>query len=75
VIVTPWLEEWDALVAAWLPGTDGGGVAGVLLGGVPFSGKLSYTWPRAVDQLPFDFDKLDMGDAGILFPFGYGLEY
>jgi beta-glucosidase len=75
VIVTPWLEEWDALVAAWLPGTEGGGVADVLFGEVAFSGKLPYTWPSAVDQLPFDFDNLDIGDPGVLFPFGYGLEY
>ena len=75
VIITPWIEEWDALVAAWLPGTEGQGVAEALFGVVPFSGKLPYTWPRSVDQLPFDFDHLGSGEDAPLFPFGYGLKY
>ena len=67
------VEEWDALVAAWLPGTEGQGVADVLFGDQPFTGKLPYTWPRSVEQLPFDFETLD--ESGPLYPFGYGLEY
>lgn len=45
---------WDALVAAWLPGTEGDGVADVLFGSVPFTGTLSFEWPRSIDQVPFD---------------------
>ena len=48
----------DAVIAAWLPGTEGAGVADVLFGDYPFSGTLSFTWPRTVDQLPFDFGNL-----------------
>ena len=71
LIVTDYLDEWDALVAAWLPGTEGQGLADVLFGDVPFSGKLPYTWPRSVDQLPMS--ALKESGAEPLFPFGYGL--
>lgn len=66
------LEQSSALVAAWLPGTEGQGVADVLFGDAPFSGKLSFTWPRSMDQLP-----INVGDDPYdpLFPFGYGLTY
>jgi beta-glucosidase len=61
-------------VAAWLPGTEGEGVADVLFGDAPFTGKLAYTWPRTDQQLPFDFVHLPaQGCAAPLFPFGYGL--
>jgi beta-glucosidase len=73
MVVTDPLAGWDAFVAAWLPGTEGEGVAEVLFGSRPFTGKLSFTWPRSNAQLPFDFANLPTGDAGPLFPFGYGL--
>jgi beta-glucosidase len=66
----------DAVVAAWLPGSEGDGVADVLFGGRDFAGKLPYTWPRTVAQLPFDFDDLpEDGCDAPLFPRGYGLSY
>jgi beta-glucosidase len=68
LIVMDGLDDWDALVAAWLPGTEGQGVADVLFGDRPFTGRLSYTWPRSMDQLP-----IGPGDEP-LFPLGYGLE-
>ena len=71
LIVTDYLEEWDAFVAAWLPGTEGQGVADALFGDVAFTGKLPYTWPRSVDQLPLG--ALQESGAEPLFPFGYGL--
>ncbi len=74
MVVTEVLGKADAFVAAWLPGTEGEGVTDVLFGDVPFTGKLSFTWPRTNDQLPFDFDTLPTeGCAAPLFPFGYGL--
>lgn len=74
LVVTKQLGSMDALVAAWLPGTEGQGVADVLFGSAPFSGKLPFSWPRWNSQLPFEFKHLatDGCDAP-LFPFGYGL--
>jgi beta-glucosidase len=60
----------DALVASWLPGSEGAGVADVLFGRRPFTGKLPVTWPRTIDQEP-----INVGDADYdpLFPYGWGL--
>ena len=66
------IGDWDALVAAWLPGTEGQGVADVLFGDKPFTGKTAYTWPLRIEQLPLDFDNLTADE--VLFPLGYGLE-
>jgi beta-glucosidase len=76
-VITEQLPLADAWVAAWLPGTEGSGVADVLFGEYPFSGTLSYSWPRTNQQLPININnsagKTDC-DAP-LFPFGYGLKY
>lgn len=70
VVVQPYLAQIDALVAAWLPGTEGQGVADVLYGLHGSSGTLPRTWFKTVDQLP-----LNVGDRRYdpLFPFGFGL--
>jgi beta-glucosidase len=75
VIIDSILPQADAVVAAWLPGTEGAGVTDALLGAVPFSGKLPYTWPRSIDQLPLNIHSVGdrTGCDGPLFPFGYGL--
>jgi beta-glucosidase len=72
LIITEWIEGWDAVVAAWLPGTEGQGVADVLFGHQPFTGRLPYTWPRSADQLPTG--TLEARGEVPLFPLGYGLE-
>ena len=46
LLITDELPLWDTFVAAWLPGTEGQGVADVLTGERPFTGRLSYDWPR-----------------------------
>lgn len=60
----------DALVASWLPGTEGDGVADVLYGKRPFTGQLPVTWPKSQAQLP-----INVGDAAYdpQFPYGWGL--
>ncbi|GAY66474.1 hypothetical protein CUMW_249070 [Citrus unshiu] len=70
VTVGPYLPQVDALVAAWLPGTEGQGVADVLFGDYGFTGRLPRTWFKTVDQLPMNF-----GDEQYdpLFPLGFGL--
>jgi beta-glucosidase len=72
LIVTDRIDGWDAVVAAWLPGTEGQGVADVLFGLEPFRGRLPYTWPRSIDQVPLS--ALEASNEEPLFPFGYGLE-
>jgi beta-glucosidase len=70
LILTEQAEQVDGVVAAWLPGTEGDGLADVLFGDAPFSGKLPYAWPRSMDQIPL---RAHPG-AVPLFPFGFGLE-
>ena len=69
-VITDQLGEMDALVASWLPGSEGAGVADVLFGAEPFTGRLSVTWPRSEDQVP-----INVGDRNYrpLFPYGWGL--
>jgi len=74
LIVNVPLAQADALVAAWLPGTEGAGVADGLFGDYPFTGKLPYTWPRSVQQLPFSQGKPSGGEAEPLFPYGFGIQ-
>ncbi|XP_009609159.1 uncharacterized protein [Nicotiana tomentosiformis] len=70
VVLEPYVEKIDALVAAWLPGSEGQGVADALFGDYGFTGKLARTWFKSVDQLP-----MNVGDRHYdpLFPFGFGL--
>lgn len=65
------LEKASAVVAAWLPGTEGAGVSDVLFGIHKPSGKLSFSWPKSMGQLPVD----ESGPTAPLFPFGFGLTY
>jgi len=57
-------------VAAWLPGSEGAGVADTLFGARPFTGKLPVSWPRTLSREP-----INVGDPHYnpLYPFGYGL--
>jgi beta-glucosidase len=53
-------KKWDAFIAAWLPGTEGGGIADVLFGERGFSGRTPYTWRKTLN-------------GEVLYPFGYGI--
>ena len=76
-VITKQFPLADAWVAAWLPGTEGGGIADVLFGDYAFTGKLPYSWPRSNEQLPININNSadKTGCDAPLFPFGYGLEY
>ncbi|XP_043715307.1 beta-glucosidase BoGH3B-like [Telopea speciosissima] len=72
IVIEPYVDMMEALVAAWLPGTEAGlGIADVVFGHYDFQGRLPRTWFRRVDQLPMNF-----GDQHYdpLYPFGYGLQ-
>jgi beta-glucosidase len=66
------INNADAFVAAWLPGSEGGGVADVLFGKADFKGKLPFSWPKLATQYV-----LNVGDKNYdpLFAYGYGLSY
>ncbi|HLP16899.1 MAG TPA: glycoside hydrolase family 3 N-terminal domain-containing protein [Bacteroidota bacterium] len=72
MIIGPSLDASAAFVAAWLPGTEGQGVADVLFGDAKVTGKLPHSWPRSMKQIP-----VNIGDKEYdpLFPYGFGLSY
>jgi beta-glucosidase len=72
LVIGEWLPFTDALVVAWLPGTEGEGVADVLFGDYKPTGKLPHSFPRSLAQIP-----INQGDANYdpLFPYGFGLSY
>ncbi|MGA9778028.1 MAG: glycoside hydrolase family 3 protein [Limisphaerales bacterium] len=70
LILSSALDNSDAFIAAWLPGTEGQGVADVLFGDYKPTGKLPREWPRSMDQAAAN----DMTGEP-LFPFGFGLTY
>jgi len=72
LIIDSILRIADAIVVAWLPGTEGAGITDVLFGDVHPSGHLPRTWPRSQSQLP-----MNVGDANYdpQYPYAYGLTY
>jgi beta-glucosidase len=72
LIIDRVLDKCDAFIAAWLPGTEGAGVADVLFGDYKPTGKLSRTWPSSMSQIP-----INVGDKNYdpLFKYGFGLTY
>ena len=64
------LDKLDALLVAWLPGTEGSGVTDVLFGFVAPTGRLSYAWPSSPQQCT----KMHRSRGSALFPLGYGLD-
>ena len=72
MIIDKVIDKADAFVAAWLPGTEGHGVTDVLFGDFKPVGRLSFSWPRSMDQIP-----INVGDKNYdpLFKYGYSLSY
>ena len=76
LVTTKQIEQSDAFVAAWLPGSEGHGIAEVLFGDYDFKGTLPHSWPKQVE----DFNGLygpNFWDNSMapLFEYGYGLNY
>lgn len=76
LVVTDQIEESDAFLAAWLPGSEGDGIAEVLFGDYNFKGKLPHSWPKSVNDFNGKYGP-NFWDSSIipLYPFGYGLSY
>lgn len=84
LFINPELNASDALIAAWLPGSEGAALADLLFaapaaadgaehaGHYDFSGRLAFSWPAAPDQAP---QNVSQPGYTPLFPFGYGLSY
>ncbi|MBN1309529.1 MAG: glycoside hydrolase family 3 C-terminal domain-containing protein [Chitinispirillaceae bacterium] len=82
MIITQEIAKAKAFVAAWLPGSEGAGIADVLFAenGAGFTGKLTHTWPRTIEQIPINTgtsysDEQKGGGGDPLFPYGHGLSY
>ena len=71
LVVEAELDESSAFVAAWLPGSEGQGIADVIFGEYDFEGRLSFSWPKKAT------DNFNRGDADYTprFEYGYGLSY
>ncbi|MBN2830110.1 MAG: glycoside hydrolase family 3 C-terminal domain-containing protein [Candidatus Cloacimonetes bacterium] len=71
LVINDELDASKAFAVAWLPGSEGNGVADVIFGDYNFNGKLSFSWPR------YDNDNWNLGDEKYnpLFPYGFGLRY
>ena len=76
LVVTDQIEKSDAFVAAWLPGSEGDGLAEVLFGEYNFKGKLPHTWPRTMEDFQGKYGPNYWDDSVEgLFPLGFGLQY
>ena len=80
MIINTALEKSSAFVCAWLPGSEGAGVADVLDNSTNFTGTLTHTWPASFEQIPVNtgatFADEKQGSGGTpLFEYGYGLTY
>ncbi len=76
LVSTKQIEQSDAFVAAWLPGSEGDGIAEVLFGDYNFKGKLPHSWPKSIGDYKGKYGP-NFWDDSIepLFPFGFGLQY
>lgn len=68
VIINEYMEDWDSIVMCYLPGSQGEGVASVLMGETQFTGRLPMPYYRTVEDIGTENPKL-------LYEVGYGLEY
>jgi beta-glucosidase len=76
LVVTDQINQADAFVAAWLPGSEGAGIAEVLFGDYNFTGKLPHSWPKSVEDFKNKYGPNFWDDSiSPLFEYGYGLKY
>lgn len=75
LMITQEIAGWEAVVVAWLPGSEGAGVADVLFGNKSFTASLSLPWPASIDQLPISTKGNTVDGTSVLFPRYFGLRY
>lgn len=76
LVVTNQIEKSDAFIVAWLPGSEGDGIAEVLFGDYNFKGKLPHSWPKSEEDFNGKYGPNFWDDSIIsLFELGYGLTY
>ncbi|TNF09173.1 MAG: glycoside hydrolase family 3 protein [Bacillota bacterium] len=75
LLVTNYINNFDAFVMAFLPGTEGLGITDVLYGDYDFKGTLPYTYPRLLSQSAHTMLDTNYNESDYLFPYGYGLRY
>ncbi len=76
LVTTAQIEQSNAFIAAWLPGSEGQGIGEVLFGDFNFKGKLPHSWPKSVEDLNGKYGpNFWTDDIAPLFPFGFGLQY
>lgn len=71
VSIAEYVDDFDAVIMAWLPGTEGEGIADVLFGDYDFTGKLNYTWMKMPEDIEIKFE--EGNEDKILFEKGFGL--
>ena len=69
------LKNWDAMVMAWLYGSEAAGITDVLYGDINFTGKLPFSWPKSSTTDNTSSLSTNRDNDNILFDFGYGLKY
>ncbi len=75
LLMTDYIDNIDAFVMAFLPGTEGLGITDVLYGDYNFKGKLPYTYPRLLSQVADTMLDPNYNPSSYLFPCGFGLTY
>lgn len=73
LLIAEEVDSFDALVMAWLPGSEGAGVADVLFGRRPFTGVLPLPWPHHAEQLPITAAGVTADGTSVLYPRYFGL--
>lgn len=73
LLINDYLNDWDAFVMAWLPGTEGNGITDVLFGDKPFQGTLPFTWPLTNEQASDSMNMDNYNQINHQFKYGDGL--